>query len=129
MKVNCCIFRSHARQREREIRVSISRSKTNFFDDIIKRARCVRNRRIKRENKNRSSSNNSNCNDHNNNIIDINNNINNATSNQVTFIRLRELKTICLRFCLTLLTCRCRDNKYKLFMLCVMIVLTIKFQN
>ena len=100
------------------------------FDNMIKQARRFRNRRIQHKSHHRSNSNNSdNDSDRSSIITDIDNSSGDNVSNQVTIIRLRELKAACLRFCLTLLKRQCRDKNYELLILCAMTILTVKTQE
>ena len=100
------------------------------FDNMIKQVRRLRNRRIQHKSHHRSNNNNSdNDNDRSSIITNIDNNSDDDVSNQVTILRLRELKAACLRFCLTLLKRQCRDKDYELLMLCAMAILTVKVQE
>ena len=94
------------------------------FDAMMKRARHIRNRRVRREGLDRPSSSSSN----NSNAI-TSGGISSGASDRATSIRLRGLEAACLRFCLALLARRCRGHEYELPMLCAMAVLAVKEQG
>ncbi|KAI4191861.1 MAG: hypothetical protein LQ350_008726, partial [Teloschistes chrysophthalmus] len=102
------------------------------FDAIIKRARRIRNRRVRREGRDRSISNTGNTSSSSGQssaTTDTSQGISSGASDQARSIRLRGLKAACLRFCLALLARRCRGDEYELPMLCAMAVLAVKGQG
>ncbi|KAL8991046.1 MAG: hypothetical protein Q9169_007961 [Polycauliona sp. 2 TL-2023] len=95
------------------------------FDDIIKRARRIRNRRIRREGRDRPGSSSS----YSTGTSTGSSSKSSAASDQAMSIRLRGLKAACLRFCIALLARKCRGHEYELPILCAMAVLAVKPQG
>ncbi|KAL8819264.1 MAG: hypothetical protein Q9223_002272, partial [Gallowayella weberi] len=100
------------------------------FNEMIKQARRIRNRQVRREGRDRSISNTSSSSSGQSSATtDTSQSISSGASDQARSIRLRGLKAACLRFCLALLARRCRGHEYELPMLCAMAVLAVKAQG
>ena len=99
------------------------------FDDVMKRARRIRNQRIRHEGRDRPGSSSSGHGSSNAVAGTSSSSRGSAASDQATSIRLRGLKAACLRFCIALLARKCRGHEYELPMLCAMAVLAVKPQG
>ena len=97
------------------------------FDDIIKRARRIRSRWVRRAGRDRPDSSSSGSS--NPAISTSSSGRSSAASDQATSIRLQGLKAAYLRFCIALLARKCRGHEYELPMLCAMAILAVKPQG
>lgn len=115
--------RTRARQDEGPVYRFRGQEQTRF-DDIIKRARLIRSRWVRRAGRDRPGSSGSGSS--NPAISTSSSGRSSAVSDQATSIRLRGMKAACLRFYIVLLARKYRGYKYKLPILYIIAVLVVK---